>query len=44
MDITYAFTDERFRQVVLDRFCEQRISSRRVTFVRLRISNSPITI
>ncbi|MCF7754798.1 leucine-rich repeat domain-containing protein [Paenibacillus xylanexedens] len=24
MDITYAFTDERFRQVVLDRFCDQR--------------------
>ena len=24
MDITYAFTDEHFRQVVLDRFCDQR--------------------
>jgi hypothetical protein len=24
MDITYAFTDECFRQVVLDRFCDQR--------------------
>ncbi|WP_339242175.1 leucine-rich repeat domain-containing protein [Paenibacillus sp. FSL R5-0517] len=24
MDITYAFTDERFRQVVLDRFCNER--------------------
>ncbi|WP_260986514.1 leucine-rich repeat domain-containing protein [Paenibacillus xylanexedens] len=24
MDITYAFTDERFRRVVLDRFCNQR--------------------
>ncbi|WP_338594314.1 leucine-rich repeat domain-containing protein [Paenibacillus sp. Y5S-9] len=24
MDITYAFTDEHFRQVVLDRFCNQR--------------------
>ncbi|OMF17672.1 hypothetical protein BK131_06885 [Paenibacillus amylolyticus] len=24
MDITYVFTDERFRQAVLDRFCDQR--------------------
>lgn len=24
MDITYAFTDERFRQVVLERYCNQR--------------------
>lgn len=44
MDITYAFTDERFRQVVLDRFCDQRGSFRKVTFMRLRYYNFPITI